>query len=134
MNTPLLLSHQQRTLTNLRASRRLPWSIALLKASRRASSTNCSSPETQREPAIRLVSQSTRGEIRPISLRNQVCTSNGAVMKRRSRSADRRDLKLPTQIISVPFHVLLIGYLDFLISQETVRSHLISGTIQTTPH
>src|SRR5260221_11457207 len=90
--------------------------------------------KSQREPAIRLVSQSTRGEIRPISLRNQVCTSNGAVMKRRSRSADRRDLKLPTQIISVPFQVLLIGYLAFLTSQETVRSHLISGTVQTTPH
>ncbi len=37
-----------------------------------ASSTNCSSPKTQRDTAIRLMSQSTSGEIRPISLRTQV--------------------------------------------------------------
>jgi len=46
----------------------------------------------------------TNGEIRPISLRSQVCTSSGAP-KRGLSSADCRDLKLPTQIISATsFH------------------------------
>jgi len=49
--------------------------------------------------ATRLMSQSTNGEIRPMLLRSQVCTSSGAP-KRGLCRADRRDLKLPTQIIS----------------------------------
>jgi len=78
---------------------RLPWSIALLTASRSASSTNSSFPRTQRDRAIRLMSQSANGEIRPVSLRSQVCTSSGAP-EGGLRSADCKGLKLPTQIIS----------------------------------
>src|SRR5580704_17326631 len=73
--------------------------MALLTASRSASSTNSSFPGTQPVRATRLMSQSTNGEIRPMSLRSQVCTSSGAP-KRGLCKADRRDLKLPTQIIS----------------------------------
>ena len=50
-----------------------PWSMALLTASRSASSTNSSFPRTQWDRAVRLMSQSTNGEIRSISLRSQVC-------------------------------------------------------------
>src|SRR5580704_7837955 len=64
-----------------------------------ASSTNSSLPPTQRDRAIRLITQSTNGEIRPISLRSQVCTSSGAPELGLS-NADCRDLKLPTQTIS----------------------------------
>lgn len=80
MNTPWPHS-QQRICTNLPASNRLPWSIAFLRASRRASSTNCSCPKTQPDTAIRLVSQSTSGEIRSISLHPQASTSKGASVK-----------------------------------------------------
>jgi len=56
-------------------------------------------PRTQRDRAIRLMSQSANGEIRPVSLRSQLCTFSGA-SEGGLRSADRRDWKLPTQIIS----------------------------------
>src|SRR6267142_1839900 len=109
MNTPLPPSQRQQTRTSLRASKRLPWSIALLRASRRASSTNSSSPKTQRDPAIRLISQSSSSEIRPISLRTQVCSSKGASVKSNLPSAECKDLKLPTQIISAnSFGALLL--------------------------
>src|SRR6266481_3222696 len=100
MNTPLPPSQRQQTRTSLRASKRLPWIIALLRASRRASSTNSSSPRTQRDAAIRLINQSTSGEIWPISLCTQVRTFSGASVKRSLGSIDCSDLKLPTQIIS----------------------------------
>src|SRR5882724_6487494 len=45
------------------------------------------------------MSQSAKGEIRPVSLRSQVCTSSGAP-KRGLCSTNCSDLKLPTQIIS----------------------------------
>jgi hypothetical protein len=66
--------------------------------------------QTQRDTAIRLMSQSTSGEIRPISLRTQVSTSKGASVKSSLASADCRGLKLPTQIISeTSFRALLSG-------------------------
>src|SRR5262250_1832911 len=100
MHTPLQQSQQQRTRTSLWASRRLPWSIALQRASRSASSTYSSISETQRDAAIRPMSHSTSGEIRIISLRTQVLTSRGAPVNPGFWSIDRRDLKLPTKIIS----------------------------------
>src|SRR5216684_2091591 len=112
----LISDHDEHSLAVLAAATdvnqlaRLPWSMALLRASRSASSTNSSSPKTQRDPAIRLMSQSTSGEIKPISLRTQVCTSSGAPVKRGLRSADCRDLKLPAQSISAThFPALLFG-------------------------
>jgi len=55
---------------------------------------------TRAQMERRLMSQSTNGEIRAISLRSQVCTSSGSPVKRGLGSADCRDWKLPTQIIS----------------------------------
>jgi len=43
------------------------------------------------------MSQSANGEIRPVSLRSQVCTSSAAP-KGGLCSADCRELKMPTQI------------------------------------
>src|SRR6266852_5260631 len=57
-----------------------------------------------------LMSHSTSGEIRPISLCTQVCTSSGASAERSSGGLDCSDLKLPTQIISATsFHCLRFG-------------------------
>ncbi len=62
-------------------------------------------PPAQRDPAIKPMSQSTSGEIRPLSLRTQVCSSRGAFVKSGLRTTDSSDLKLPTQVISVASHL-----------------------------
>src|SRR5271169_4526103 len=66
--TPFPRSHRQRTSTNLLGSIALPWTTALFRASRMASSTANSLPTTQRHASMSRINCSTIGEINPISL------------------------------------------------------------------
>jgi hypothetical protein len=56
-----------------------------------------------------------------MSLGTQVCTFRGAVRKRLLWSSERRDLKLPTQIIAVPFPAYVDHCAEAAAGEATVR-------------